>query len=424
MLVRPRALVALPSLLLALAAAPAAQAADTATVAAPDGLVARHATHRAGTPMATTAAVHRPQRKRSSAKRTSAKKRSSNKVRGASVTATDPRSDEQWELRGDRPMGIASAWRQTTGGSVIVAVVDTGADLEHPDLAANLWTNPGEIPGNGIDDDGNGYVDDVHGYDFVADDGDPADENGHGTHVAGIIAARGGNGIGVSGVAWRAKLMIVRALDAHAQGTTDTVAEAVRYAVDNGARFINLSLAGPTPTPDLEGAMIYAQQHDALVIVAAGNDGANLATSPTYPASFPEDNIIGVAATTDRGRLSDVSDYGPGADLAAPGEDILSTAVDGGYEWRTGTSMAAPHVTGTLALMASARPDLSGTSLRNALFSGARRSALPVQDGVLDATGALRHVIPAAAWRNAPKVGAQSSRRAKAAKAKRARTRR
>ncbi len=407
MLVRPRALVALPSLLLAFAAAPAADAAQPAPMAAPVGLTAHRATVQNGTPTATAA------------RRKATRQRSSLKVHSAQTRLADPRSDEQWPLRGNRPMGIESAWRQTTGGDVTVAVVDTGADLEHADLAPNLWVNRGEIPGNGVDDDGNGYVDDVNGYDFVADDGDPADENGHGTHVAGIIAARGGNGIGVSGVAWRAKIMVVRALDARAQGTTDTVAEAVRYAVDNGARFINLSLAGPTGTPDLEGAMLYAQQHDVLVVVAAGNDGLDLAASPTYPASFGEDNIIGVAATTDRGGLSDVSDYGPGADLAAPGEDVLSTAIDGGYEWRTGTSMAAPHVTGTLALMAAARPDLGGAALRDALLLGARRGTLPVENGALDAAVALRRIIAPGAWRAAPKkVKAKSARGAKAAKAK------
>jgi subtilisin family serine protease len=122
----------------------------------------------------------------------------------------DPELPDQWALRGDRPMGIASAWAQTIGGAVTVAVVDTGVDLRHRDLAANLWTNVGEVPGNGIDDDGDGIVDDVHGADLLNDDGDPADDNGHGTHVAGIIAARGGNGIGIAGVAWRARIMAGR----------------------------------------------------------------------------------------------------------------------------------------------------------------------------------------------------------------------
>src|SRR4051794_22773686 len=122
----------------------------------------------------------------------------------------DPERASQWALQGDSPMGAASAWAQITGGDVTVAVVDTGVDLTHPDLLPNLWTNPGEIPGNGVDDDGDGFVDDVHGADFFDHDGDPSDDNGHGTHVAGIVAARGGNGIGIAGVAWRARIMAVK----------------------------------------------------------------------------------------------------------------------------------------------------------------------------------------------------------------------
>jgi subtilisin family serine protease len=322
----------------------------------------------------------------------------SRKARAAQLTAADPRADEQWALQGDGPMGAASAWRQTTGGDVTVAVIDSGVDLTHPDLVPNLWTNPGEIPGNGIDDDGNGYVDDVHGYDFVDNTGNPQDANGHGTHVAGIVAARGGNGIGVAGVAWSARIMAIRVLDASARGTTTTVAQGIRYAVDNGARIINLSLAGPSPARDLEDAIVYAQQHGVLIVVAAGNEGRDLAAAPTYPAAYPEDNILGVAATTQDGVLAGVSDFGVGADLAAPGADILSTALGGGYEWRTGTSMAAPQVAGALVLLAAARPDLDARGLRDALLAGTRKQGLAVESGALDAGAALHGVIPAANW--------------------------
>ncbi|HWI75039.1 MAG TPA: S8 family peptidase, partial [Baekduia sp.] len=271
-----------------------------------------------------------------------------------------------------------------------------------PDLAPNLWTNPGEIAGNGVDDDGNGYVDDVHGYDFVEGDGTPQDANGHGTHVAGIVGARGGNGVGTAGVAWRVRLMAVRVLDAGARGTTTDVAKGIRYAVDNGARIVNLSLAGPASTPDLEDAVRYAQAHGVLIVVAAGNDGANLASAPTFPAAYGEDNVLGVSATTQAGGLSSVSDYGPGADLAAPGEQILSTGLGGGYEWRTGTSMAAPEVSGALVLLAAARPDLDGAGLRNALLSGTRANGLPVATGALDVGASLRAVIAPSAWVDAP----------------------
>ena len=330
------------------------------------------------------------------------------KARAAQVAATDPRAAEQWPLDGDAPMGIASAWRQTTGGGVTVAILDSGIDLGHPDLAPNLWTNPGEIPGNGVDDDGNGYVDDVHGIDFVDNDGAPQDANGHGTHVAGIVGARGGNGVGGAGVAWDVRLMAVRVLDANAQGTTTNVARGIRYAVDNGARIVNLSLAGPTPTPDLEAAVQYASSRGVLIVVAAGNDGADLASAPTFPAAYGEANVIGVAATTRAGGLSSVSDYGPGADIAAPGEEILSTALGGGYEWRTGTSMAAPEVTGALALLAAKRPDLDGPGLENALLAGTRRTGLPVATGALDVGAALRGVIAPSAWVDAPAAALSS----------------
>ncbi|WCB91997.1 protease [Baekduia alba] len=380
----PRALALLTtSTLAALALAPVAGA-SAAGIGAPDGLAGRpdHTVTRAA-PLARTLGH-------------------GVKAHTAQAAASDPRAAEQWALDGDLPMGVETAWRQTTGADVTVAIVDSGIDLGHPDLVPNLWTNPGEIPGNGVDDDGNGYVDDVHGYDFVENDGTPQDGNGHGTHVAGIVAARGGNGIGTAGVAWRAKLMAVRVLDAAARGTTAGVASGIRYAVDNGARIVNLSLAGPSSTPDLEGAIQYAQARGVLVVVAAGNDGADLAAAPTYPAAYGEDNVLGVAATTRAGGLSSVSDYGPGADVAAPGEEILSTALGGGYEWRTGTSMAAPQVTGALVLLAAARPDLDANGLRNALLAGVRHSGLPVQDGAIDAGAALRTVIPAGAWKNPP----------------------
>jgi subtilisin family serine protease len=373
----PRALALLStSTLAALALAPSAGA---AVVSAPDGLKAVPA-----------AAV------RGGAGFT---KRSAVKARTAQVAASDPRAAEQWPLDGDGPMGVASAWRQTKGAGLTVAIVDSGADLGHPDLAPNLWTNPGEVPGNGVDDDNNGYVDDVHGYDFVEGDGTPQDGNGHGTHVAGIVGARGGNGIGGAGVAWNVRLMIVRVLDAAAQGTTTDVARGIRYAVDNGARIVNLSLAGPSSTPDLADAVQYAQARGVLIVVAAGNNGADLAGAPTYPAAYGEDDVLGVAATRRDGGLSGVSDYGPGADLAAPGEEVLSTALGGGYEWRTGTSMAAPEVTGALVLLAAARPDLDAAGLRSTLLGGTRQGGgLPVETGALDVGASLRIVIPAGAW--------------------------
>ncbi|MEA2256586.1 MAG: hypothetical protein QOG35_2631 [Solirubrobacteraceae bacterium] len=318
----------------------------------------------------------------------------------------DPGLDQQWALRGDGPMGAAGAWAQTTGGDVTVAVIDTGVDLSHPDLAPNLWTNPGEIPGNGIDDDGDGIVDDVHGANLVAGTGDPSDDNGHGTHVAGIIAARGGNGIGVAGVAWRAQIMAIKVLDAQASGDMRTVAAGVRYAVAHGARIVNLSLTGPSPGPDLAAAISDAAAAGVIVVAAAGNDHADDDATPTYPAGLDAPNLVSVTSSDRAGGLGPEANYGRGTvDLAAPGVGILSTAAGGGYELRSGTSMAAAQVSGALALLASAAPGLGWQSLRDALMGSARPSALPVLAGRLDVAAALARVVPAGRWRS--KVSAE-----------------
>lgn len=332
----------------------------------------------------------------------------------AAATATDPRAAEVWAFDGDGPMGVASAWDQTTGGEVTVAVLDTGADLGHPDLAPNLWVNPREIPGNGRDDDANGYVDDVHGADVINGDGDPRDDHGHGTHVAGIVAARGGNGIGATGVAWRARLMVVKVLDRGAGGDTGGVARGVDYAVAHGARIINLSLAGAMPSPVLDRALERARDAGVLVVAAAGNFRSDVAVSPAYPAASPYDNVVSVAASDATGALAAISNFGAPVDLAAPGDIILATALGGGYEWRTGTSMAAPMVAGTAALVASAAPWADHRALRDALLGGARRTALPIGGGALDAAGALRRVIAAEQWRT-PAPAASSDTAAPAA---------
>jgi subtilisin family serine protease len=293
-------------------------------------------------------------------------------------------------------MGARTAWQTSRGGDVTVAVIDTGAQLTHPDLAPNLWTNTGEIAGNGIDDDHNGYVDDVHGYDFVGGDGDPSDDNGHGTNVAGIIGARGDNRIGVTGVAWRAKLMIVKVLGADGSGTVADVASGIRYAVANGAKVVNLSMAGPDDSADLEAAIAEARDAGVLIVAAAGNSGADLDSTNVFPASSPADNVIAVASTDESGRLASGSGYGAAAvELAAPGEDIDSTALNGGYGVRSGTSQAAAHVSGVLALMLAAAPAATWQTVRTALLTGSRATKLPVAAGTLDAGGALKSLVGA-----------------------------
>jgi subtilisin family serine protease len=188
-----------------------------------------------------------------------------------------------------------------------------------------------------------------------------------------------------------------------------------------GARIINLSLAGAGYSPVLASAVAEAQAAGALVVAAAGNEGRDLTGAPSFPASLAYDNMIGVAATSQGGSLSSISNYGPGVDIAAPGEDILSTALGGGTEWRTGTSMAAPHVAGSLVLLAAARPDLDAAGLRSALVSGARPSSQPIGAGHLDAGGALRQVIAPDAWKEpaAEPVASTVKKSAKGKKAKR-----
>jgi subtilisin family serine protease len=308
----------------------------------------------------------------------------------------------QWQLATDAPMGARSAWRLARTGAVTVAVIDTGARLRHPDLAPNLWTNPGEVAGNDVDDDGNGHVDDVHGVDLVAGDGDPADEHGHGTHVAGIIGARGDNRVGTAGVAWRARLMIVRALGRDGSGRSSDVAAGIRYAVAHGARIINLSMAGPDDDPDLAAAVEEAGAAGALVVAAAGNTGDDLDRVPAFPAALPSEAVVAVAASASGGALAPGSSFGKHAvDLTAPGEDVTATALDGLLETRSGTSQAAAHVSGVLALMAAARPSASLAELRSALLLGARPSRLAVAAGALDAAGSLRALLGRSAARKA-----------------------
>jgi subtilisin family serine protease len=328
---------------------------------------------------------------------------------------TDRAFGAQWELVNDNAMGMRSAWNVATAGNVTVAVIDTGAQLDHPDLAANLWTNTKEIPGNGIDDDHNGFVDDVHGYNFVAKNGNPTDDNGHGTNVAGIIGARGNNKTGVAGVAWQAKLMIVKVLGADGTGNVYDVAAGIRYAVANGAKIINLSMAGPDDDPALEAAITQASDAGVLVVAAAGNSSSNLDTTPAYPASSPAANVISVASTDQDGALAGGSSYGAHTvDISAPGENIDSTETGSRYGVRSGTSQAAAHVTGVLALMAAAAPTASAQTLRTQLLAGARPTSVPVAGGALDAGNALRHVLgmPAARSLRASKRSARSAARA------------
>jgi subtilisin family serine protease len=257
--------------------------------------------------------------------------------------------ERQWSLRntGQEVFGVRGVpgsdtaahrvWTRETGSrSVVVAVIDTGIDWRHPDLAANVWINPGEVPENGLDDDGNGFVDDVRGWDFVHNDNDPTDSNGHGSHVAGIVGAIGNNGIGIAGVAWDASLMPLRALGSNGRGYLSDILSAIEYAIDNGALVINASYGRGTYSRAEFEALAHAQEAGILLVAAAGNGSADADSAPFYPAAYKEAldpgdqrtlwNIISVAATTHKDQLAHFSSYGAqSVHVAAPGWAIYST---------------------------------------------------------------------------------------------------
>jgi hypothetical protein len=274
---------------------------------------------------------------------------------------------------GNDLVNAPEAWaRGYRGQGIIVAVVDTGVDYNHADLDANIWTNTREIAGNGIDDDRNGYIDDVRGWDFVQGDNDAMDVEGHGTHVAGTIAAEN-NGVGNTGVAYGARIMPVRVLNGSGSGTTVDIARGIRYAADNGARVINLSLGGGY-SADIANAVTYASQRGAVVVMASGNDGAAV---PGYPAQLATTTGIAVGAV-DRFKQAATFSNAAGTNSAmqyvvAPGVDVYSTQLGGGYKLLSGTSMATPHVAGVVALMLSANPNLTAAQVRSILTSTASR---------------------------------------------------
>lgn len=285
------------------------------------------------------------------------------------LTPNDLEFTKLWHLRNAQQPGLdiraTDAWGYTTGAKrVLVAVIDTGIDYLHEDLADNIWVNVREIPGNGIDDDGNGYIDDVNGFDFVSNDSDPMDDQEHGTHVAGLIGARGDNEVGVAGVAWKVSLMALKAFDETGNGTTADAIEAIHYAVENGARVINASWGVEQQSRALEEAVRYAAEKGVLVIAAAGNDRSD---NPNFPAGYEE--VISVAATDERDGRAGFSNYGPDVDLAAPGVNILSTLPEHRYGLLSGTSMSAPLVSGAAALILARYPAYSREDVRSILLN-------------------------------------------------------
>ncbi len=299
----------------------------------------------------------------------------------------------------DADIDAPEAWDIETGNNVVVGVIDTGVDYSHPDLNDNMWTNPGETPGNEVDDDGNGYVDDYYGYDFINDDGDPFDDYGHGTHVAGTIAAEGNNDIGVTGVSWSAEIMALKIFDA--SGFTDefSAIQAVEYATIMGAKLTNNSWGGGGYSQALYDAIANAGEAGQLFIAAAGNYSNNNDVNPFYPASYDLDNIIAVAATDHNDQLSNFSHGGAtSVDIGAPGSNIYSTIPGGGYASYSGTSMATPHVTGVASLIWSQEPELSALEVKERILSYVdpieALQGITVSGGRLNAYNALTETEP------------------------------
>jgi hypothetical protein len=295
-----------------------------------------------------------------------------------SQTPNDPRFGE---LYGMQKISAPAAWNTTTGSdSVVVAIIDTGINYNHEDLSANVWSNPGEIAANGIDDDQNGYVDDIHGIDTVFLDSDPADDHSHGSHCAGTIGGVGNNGKGVAGVNWNVRLMSVKTHDGVAGASTSVrVITAFQYVTMMKNRGVNIRATsnsyGGAPEaasfdPALKDAIDAAGRADILNMFAAGNDDLDNDLTPTYPGSYNSPSILAVAASDKNDAKASFSSYGATTvDVAAPGVSILSTVLGQGYGTLSGTSMATPHTAGAAALLAAAHPKLSAASIKATLMN-------------------------------------------------------
>ncbi|MDH7489081.1 MAG: S8 family serine peptidase [Anaerolineae bacterium] len=276
----------------------------------------------------------------------------------AAESPNDPNFAAQWGLDKIR---APLAWDVATGDfAIVIAILDTGVDMNHPDLAANLWQNFGEIAGNGVDDDGNGYVDDRWGWNAITKGARPQDDHGHGTHVAGIAGAVGNNGVGVAGILWRCRLMAIKVLNSSGSGTYAGVADGVYYAAKNGARVINMSLAGSDYSQLLQDAINdVAVRYDVVFLAAAGNcgsggTGCGSVNPIMYPAAM--ENVISVAATDSGDVRGAFSEYNAFVDLAAPGVSIYSTALGSSYGYKSGTSMSSPLASGLAGLIRFLRP--------------------------------------------------------------------
>ncbi len=300
---------------------------------------------------------------------------------GKHLHADDPRFEEQWALANEGQNGgtagadisAMKAWATTTGSQeVVVAVLDTGVDYNHPDLVNNVWTRTDDV--KPYQDRELGIVEDVHGYNAIENSGDPFDDNGHGTHCAGIIGAEGGNKIGIAGVNWTVRIMPLKFMNAGGFGNVKDAIEAINYAIDRkkagvNVRVINASWGSTMKSRALEDVIRKASENDILFVAASGNDSSDNDRRPHYPANYSSPNVISVAALDRNDELTKFSNFGSKTvHIAAPGKDILSTWLGADYEEHSGTSMATPVVAGVAALVLSKQPNLSVSELRALLL--------------------------------------------------------
>lgn len=314
----------------------------------------------------------------------------------------DPKYKQQWSLP---KINAPQAWEYGTGSrDIVVAVIDTGVDWSHPDLAANIWTNPDEIAGNGQDDDGNGQIDDIRGWDFLGEDNNPTDETssqnpGHGTHCSGIVGAVGNNSIGITGISQQVAIMPLRFIGPNGQGDLMGAIKAIDYAISERANVISASWGANVATAQAQPlieAVERASDAGITFVAAAANDGANNDTTNMYPANTPAANLIAVAASDPNDDKPSWSNYGKAkVHLASPGLDIVSTLPKSSYNKLSGTSMATPLVAGLVALMQSqTKGALNGAQLRAILQATGAQVAIETACMCrIDASAALDAVV-------------------------------
>lgn len=310
-----------------------------------------------------------------------------NYIYRANKTPNDPMLGQLWGMNNigqkdsDKQPGVAGvdvgalqAWDIETGSrDVVVAVIDTGVDYNHADLASNMWTNDAELNGQkGVDDDGNGVIDDVYGYNAITNSGDPKDDHGHGSHCAGTIGAKGDDGKGLVGVAWNTRIMAVKFLDANGGGSLEGAIRGIDYATKMGAKIMSNSWGGGGESQTLKEAIERSNKANALFVAAAGNEASNNDSNPSFPASYRVANVLSVAAIDNKGQIASFSNYGKNSvHVGAPGVNIVSSTTAGYDSW-SGTSMATPHVSGIAALVASHDKSLSNVELKNRIITTAR----------------------------------------------------